>query len=122
MREIEEDHPLRPITDILRDHRNGKLVAEASERFARVVLAVEETQKEGSITITLKVKPSKGEEGAFTVTPSLKTNVPERDLPNALFFSDAEGSLVRESPTQRGMFDVNEELGDAPRRRRSGED
>ena len=114
---------MRPITDILRDHRNGKLVAEASERFARVVLAVEETQKEGSITITLKVKPSKGEEGAFTVTPSVGQTIPERDLPNALFFADDDGSLVRESPTQRGMFDANaEDLGDAPRRRRSGED
>ncbi len=114
---------MRPFTDVLRDHRNGKLVAELSERLATVVQSVEETGKPGAITLKLTIKPNKGEEGAFTVTPAISVSRPENDLPTALFFADEAGSLVRESPTQRGMFDATgEDLGDAPRRRRSGED
>lgn len=115
---------MRPFTDVIRDHRNGKLVAELSERMARVVQAVEETGKPGTITLKLTIKPSKGEEGAFKVSPTISQGIPERDLPDALFFSDESGSLVRESPTQRGIFDADDtDLGQAPRRsRRSGED
>lgn len=114
---------MRAFTDVIRDHRNGRLVAELSERLAKVVSGVEETGKQGTITLKLTIKPSKGEEGAFKVSPSISTGIPEVDLPDALFFSDEHGSLVRESPTQRGMFDVNDIESDAPRRsRRSGED
>ncbi len=115
---------MRPFTDVIRDHRNGKLVAELSERLAKVILAVEETGKPGKISLSQAIKPSKGEEGAFKVTPTISHSIPERDLPDALFFSDESGSLVRESPTQRGIFDATPEteLGSAPRRRHGGDD
>lgn len=116
---------MRLYTDVLRDHRNGRLVQQLSERLAKVVNAVEETGKAGAITLKLKIEPNKGEEGAFTVVPAISTSMPESDLPKALFYGDGEGGLLRESPNQRGIFDAapDEDLGDRPRRsRRSGED
>lgn len=115
---------MRPFTDVLRDHRNGRLVDQLSQRLAKVVEAVEETGKAGAITLKLKIEPNKGEEGAFTVVPSISTSMPENDLPKALFYSDGEGNLLRESPNQRGIFDGDgdTDLGDRPRRVRGGRD
>lgn len=114
---------MRPFTDVLRDHRNGRLVDQCTERLAKLVKGVEETGKAGTFTLKLKVEPNKGEEGAFTVVPSIATTIPEKDLAKALFYSDDDGNLLRESPTQRGIFDASDDdLGDRPRRRRSGED
>lgn len=114
---------MRPFTDVIRDHRNGKLVNSLTERLAKVVAAVQETGKGGSITLSLAIKPSKGDEDAFEVVPTISAKLPEADLPKALFYADDSGSLVRESPVQRGIFDADDtDLGSAPRRRRSGED
>lgn len=114
---------MRLYTDVLRDHRNGKLVQQLTERLAKVVNAVEETGKAGAITLKLKIEPNKGEEGAFTVVPAITTSLPEADLPKALYYGDGEGGLLRESPTQRGIFDASDdELGDRPRRVRGGRD
>lgn len=113
---------MRLFTDVLRDHRRGRLVDQLSERLAKVVMAATETGKSGAITLKLKIEPNKGEEGAFTVVPSITTSIPEADLPKALYYADEAGSLLRESPTQRGIFDNDEsDLGDKPRRSRGGD-
>jgi hypothetical protein len=117
---------MRPFTDVLRDHRGGKLVEQLTERFGKVLEAVEDTGKPGSITVTLKVSPSKGDEDVMEVVPSIKSVVPEPDLPKALFYSDGEGSLLRDPPRGGRLFDAGEIEGDrderAERRRRSGTD
>lgn len=112
---------MRPFTDVLRDHRGGKLVNQLTERLAKVLEAVEETGKAGSITLTLKVSPSKGDEDVLEVVPAIKSVVPEADLPKALFYSDGEGSLLREPPKGGALFSADERESDEPRRRRGGE-
>lgn len=108
---------MRPFTDVLRDHRGGKLVEHLTMRFAEVIEKVVDLDKSGEITLKLKIVPSKGDDGAFEIVPSIKTMVPEADLPKSVFYSDGDGSLVRESPRQAGMFPADEIESERTRRR-----
>jgi hypothetical protein len=95
---------MRLITDILREYRNGRAADLASQRLAELVQAVDETGKPGTLTITFKVKPEKGGGSQKTIACNVKAGIPEMDLPEAVFFSDGEGSLHRSDPQQREMF------------------
>lgn len=95
---------MRPITDVLREYRNGRLADIASQRLAELVQAVDETNKPGELTIKFKVKPEKGGGSQKTIACDVKSKIPEIDLPEAVFFSDDEGNLHRTDPAQREMF------------------
>lgn len=95
---------MRPITDVLRDIRKGRAVEQATRLLAEVVRAVDETGKPGSVTITLKVKPEKGGGSQKTISCDVKHSKPEADIPEAVFFSDADGDLHRTDPSQTEMF------------------
>lgn len=95
---------MRPITDVLREYRNGRLADVASQRLAELVQAVDETNKAGTLTITFKVKPEKGGGSQKTIACDVKSKIPELDLPEAVFFSDEHGNLHRADPQQSEMF------------------
>lgn len=95
---------MRPITDVLREARNGRVADLASVRLAELVQAVDETNKPGTVTITIKVKPEKGGGSQKQLSFDVKSKIPEPDLPEATFFSDADGNLHRSDPQQREMF------------------
>ena len=60
--------------------------------------------KPGSLTIKLTIKPEKGGGSQKTISCKLAAAKPEEDLPEAIFFSDEEGTLHRNDPDQREMF------------------
>lgn len=95
---------MRPITDVLREYRRGVAVDQASRLLAEVVRAVDETNKPGEVTITVKIKPDKGGGAGKNLAVLVKSKRPERDIPEAVFFSDPEGTLHRSDPTQSEMF------------------
>lgn len=95
---------MRPITDVLREVRGGRAVALASRLLSEVVTAVDETGKTGSVTITIKVKPEKGGGSQKTIGVEVKVKRPEHDVPESIFFSDADGDLHRTDPQQSEMF------------------
>jgi hypothetical protein len=100
--------PMRPITDVLRDFRKGRLVDEATEQLAEIVRAATLHNKAGELTIKLKVKPTGHAEVELVAAVSCK--VPRADMPKAIFYADAEGDLHRNDPQQSRMFaDVEEE-------------
>jgi hypothetical protein len=94
---------MRLITDVLRDIRKGRPVEEASMALADVVRAVDETGKEGSVTIVLKVKPAKHGGPEKTLLAEVKAKKPIAEIAPAVFFSDAEGDLFRIDPRQEEM-------------------
>ena len=98
---------MRLITDILREIRRGAPVEEASEALARVVQAVDETGKSGEVTIKLTVKPAKHGGPEKTIICDVKAKEPIADIAPAVFFSNAEGDLLRSDPAQTDM-----DLGD----------
>lgn len=106
---------MRLITDILREIRRGRAVDQASRALAEVVKAVDETNKPGSVTITLTVKPEKGGGSQKTIIAAVKLKKPEGDIPEAVFFSDPDGDLHRSDPAQSEMF------SEAPKAQPSGD-
>lgn len=95
---------MRPITDVMREMRRGRIVEDATDALGEVVKAVDQTNKAGSITIKIKVKPSKDGGWEKTLSASISTDVPRQDLPDAVFFSNADGDLVRDDPDQKSLF------------------
>src|SRR5262245_28944212 len=95
---------MRPFTDVLRDIRKGRVVEAASEELAEVVRGVLDTNKPGELTLKLSVKPQGKGDNAVIVGAKLAAKVPQADLPDALFFADLDGDLLRDDPTQQRMF------------------
>lgn len=94
---------MRLFTDVLRDIRRGRPVEEATMVLADIVRAVDETGKEGSVTITLKVKPAKHGGPEKTLICEVKGKKPIADIAPAVFFSDSDGDLHRIDPRQEEM-------------------
>lgn len=94
---------MRLITDVLRDIRKGRPVEEATMALADVVRAVDETGKDGSVTITLKVKAAKHGGPEKTLVCEVKAKKPIAEIAPAVFFSNAEGDLHRFDPRQEEM-------------------
>lgn len=95
---------MRPITDVLREYRNGRAADVASAKLAELIRAVDETGKAGTLTITFKVKPEKGGGNQKTIGCEVKAKIPDSDIPEAIFFSDDDGNLHRSDPLQKEMF------------------
>lgn len=97
---------VRPASDVLRDLRFGEFMEELSNKFNDLVKAVENTEKAGSITITLKLKPSTA--GAIEVADDIKVKTPILSKSASLFFATVEGNLVRNDPRQKDIFGLKE--------------
>lgn len=79
--------------------REGRLVNEAAEQFAKVVEGVVETGGAGTMTITLKVATDKDNPDVAVVIDQVGQKVPEDRRDN--FFFDKAGRLRRSRPTNR---------------------
>lgn len=95
---------MRPFTDVLRDIRKGRVVEAASEQLAEVVRGVLDTNKGGEFTLKMTVKPQGKGDNAVILSVKMAAKVPQADLPDALFFADLDGDLLRDDPTQSRMF------------------
>lgn len=89
---------IRPFTDVLRDMRFGETLDELSEEFNKLVAAVDNTGKAGSLTLTIKLKPSTA--GAIEVLDDIKAKAPQLSKGSSLFFPTVECNLVRNDPRQ----------------------
>lgn len=101
---------MKLFTDFLREIRKGRIVDEASEVLAELVKAVDQTNKPGSMTVKITVKPAKDGGWEKVIVPDVQASIPRKDLPDAIFFSNPEGHLVREDPSQREMFTPVEDV------------
>jgi hypothetical protein len=95
---------MRPITDVLREIRKGRVVDNASERLAEVVRAVDATNKPGKLTIELTIEPEKGGGSQKTISAKVTAKIPNEELPKGIFYSDRDGDLIRSDPDQKEMF------------------
>lgn len=93
----------RLITDILREYRGGRLVNELTEELAELVQTVMATDKPGTLTLKLSVKPDKGGENQLTMQADYDTKLPKADFPSSTYFADQDGSLTRTDPNQSEM-------------------
>lgn len=90
----------RPIFDTLRDLRGGQLLDDMSTELQKLVTAVAETGKTGSITVKLEVKPFERAEGAMVIRDTIKTALPKIESKGTVMFATPAGALQRNNPKQ----------------------
>lgn len=102
---------VRPFTDTIRDARMGELHEELSEKLNELVKAVGDTQKQGTLTLTIKLKPI-GSNGAIELHDEVKLKKPELPRGSSIFFSTVENNLVRNNQTQPELTGLREVAAD----------
>jgi len=94
---------MKPITDMMREHRKGRVVEQATELLADLVRAVDGTNKKGELTIKLTISPAEGGGSEKKVSFKVSCKKPLQDIPDAVFYSNSEGTLLRSDPSQTEM-------------------
>ncbi len=83
---------------------NGAAVAELSAALEKVLAAVRESGKPGSITFIVTVKPaSKGVTSVVMVESQIKTKLPEPERGMTVFYLTEDNRLVRNDPRQQQL-------------------
>lgn len=91
----------RDFQDVLTDLDNGDFHAQLTELLPRVVKAVLETHKAGSITITLGITTDS--DRTVLVKPKVSTKMPTKSTHETVLFSDEEGGVHRHDPRQQAF-------------------
>lgn len=86
--------------DTMRSLRQGAAVGELSDEMTSLVQAVQATGRPGSITLTIKVKPFKGDTSVLTVEDSITVKTPKPEKGASILYADARGNLSRKDPRQ----------------------
>lgn len=95
----------KPINENLRDVRveneSGDLIPlldHAGEQFADLIKAIVSTNKAGTLTLKVDIKPSTA--GAMAVKASVTTKKPKGLPPESLLWPTPEGNLMADDPRQ----------------------
>jgi len=95
----------KPINENLRDVRieteAGDLIPlldHAGEQFAELIRAIVSTDKAGSLTLKVDVKPSTA--GALAVKATVSIKKPKGLPPGSLLWASPEGNLLADDPRQ----------------------
>lgn len=106
----------RPFTDTLMALRFGTLADDLTYELNRLTSKCSETNKTGTLTLVLKLKPGKG--GQIEVADEIKVKLPEEEKGSSIMFATPEGNLQREDPRQleiAGLRTVDQETGELKR-------
>lgn len=99
----------RPFADFLAEHNKGAGHRQASEALQRLVGAVVDTGRKGSITIKVDVEPMKNaDEHTVMTTVLVAEKIPAIPPKAAVFYADAEHNLRREDPRQLAFDSLKE--------------
>lgn len=89
----------KPFAAFIQEQRRGAAHDELSEELQKLVAAVVETAKKG--TLTLKVDVAMGKDGrTLLIADTVTVKLPKHDSKPSLFFFDERGNLSRENPAQ----------------------
>ena len=112
------DGRTRPFADFLAEHNQGVGHRQAGEALQRLVAAVQDTGKKGSITIRVDVAQMKDDETLLVTTVAVTEKLPVSSPKPAIFYADDENNLVRTDPRQMTFEGLKEvpapTLKDAP--------
>lgn len=86
------------ISDTLKSLRYGTLDEELGERLNELVERVNATQRMGSVTLSLKIKP--GGPGRIEIIDDYKVNMPKEERGSSIMFVMPSGKLSRNDPRQ----------------------
>lgn len=98
----------KPFADFLT--QQGRAHEELTEGLHKVIAAVEETGKAGSVTLVIKIDPDKKAPGVFRISDNVTVKAPVHDRGTRIYFKDRAGNLSRQDPNQpelEGLRDVS---------------
>ena len=104
---------MKPFTDTLNAMRFGTLTDDLTKELHELTKQCANTQRTGSITLTLSLRPGKG--GQIEVFDDIKVKLPKPERGSSIMFATPEGNLQREDPRQRelaGLRTVDTETGE----------
>lgn len=93
----------REFCDTVRDLNSGEVAKELTEQFSELVAACSSTGKAGTLTLQIKLKPSKGSSKTMTVEHDVKLKAPAFDRPPDHLFVVNGNTLVAYNPEQKKL-------------------
>jgi hypothetical protein len=97
--EVEERDILQVLSDM------PHVVTEMTTELAKLLAAVDDTGRKGSISLTISVTPNKGNPDMKEVVGVVKTATPRRTPRTTIMYSQEDGTLARNDPSQISLFD-----------------
>lgn len=93
---------VRPFAAVLQELRKGLAHGELSEALAEVVAGVIQHEKDGTLTLQIKVK-AQGDGEAVKLIDKITKNVPRPEAKPTVFFADERGNVSRRHPRQQEL-------------------
>ena len=103
MSEKKKDEERAPFAAWLRDQNSGRLHEELTEQMHDLVEAVRDTGKTGTLTLTVKVGPFRGDVQMLQVEDKVAVKKPAHDRKTALWYPDGKNNLHRSDPRQDAL-------------------
>lgn len=102
---------VQPFAAILQQIGKGVAHARLSEALQQLTVAVRDTEKKGTLTLTLSVEPNKGTD-TLIVSANCTVKLPQEQQASVFFATD-DGNLTRSDPRQmdlpvRGVAKIGE--------------
>lgn len=103
----------RPFVDTLRQLGAGECTDQLTDGLHKLVVAVEDTGRPGSITLTINVKRATGKPGTVLVTDDVTLKLPKPEKRQTIMFVTPECNLVTTDPRQQALT-LTDASGPAP--------
>ncbi len=99
----------RPFADFLADHNGGQGHRQAGEALQRLVAAVLDTGKKGTVTLKVTVGTMDGADNTLVTTIEVAEKLPAVAPKPQVFYADDDNNLTRSDPNQL-VFDSLKEV------------
>ncbi len=99
----ESPQPGNMFTKTLGDISHGDLVDQSSELLQQLAIAVRDTGKKGTLTLTIEVKPRGRDCGQVEVSGACTIKAPVSDIAPSMLFVSEDGQFFKDNPAQLKM-------------------
>lgn len=87
--------------NLITKHRNGVVLAKASEKLDEAVEIARDRQQAATVTVTIKLKPQNDDQ--MVVVGTVTSTLPKETLPAGMMYVDDDNSLHMSDPRQKEL-------------------
>ncbi|WP_328856893.1 hypothetical protein OG579_16995 [Williamsia herbipolensis] len=106
----------KEFASVLIAHAKGRAHDEATKLLAEAVAAVHDTGKSATVTVTLSIAPVKNNDTVVAITDRVAAKIPTSKKAS-MWFSDSDGGLHRNDPTQYRLDYTDADRNHTPNRK-----
>lgn len=92
---------MKTFVQTIGEFAEGRTNDELTIALARLVLAVGETGKKGTLTLKLNIEPNA--EGLVKLTDEITVKIPQKARGASIFYVGGDGSLLKRDPRQKEL-------------------